>query len=161
MKTKERTDMIITQELTTKIEGIRERKADNIFLFLDSSFSRLSLVKSYTGEVPLKTGELKLFHQEVLAYLDQMPLEFRGADFFFYYPRPLFITGIGLYGERFIKEIRAHEKKAGLAPSPIILYGSPKKEKKERIADKIDLHIDTRKPSAVQQLIYVLNQVGV
>lgn len=152
--------MIITKELNTAIDKIKEYNPNSLFLFQDSSFSRLSIVKSYAGSISLNTGELKKTKNKILAYLDQLPLEFRGQDFAYYYSRPVFITGIGLYGEAFIEDIRNYEAKNKDQHSPIILYGSPRDEKMKRISKFIDFFIDTRKPSAVQQLIYLINQLS-
>ncbi|WP_028974069.1 hypothetical protein [Spirochaeta cellobiosiphila] len=150
---------MITKEFTNFIDTLKEGKPDNIFLLLDSAFSRLSISKSYTGDIPLRTGELKMAYGDVRAFLDHLPLEFRGEDFFFFYPKPVFITGMGLYGEEFINELRQYEAKEGREPSTIILFGSPRIEKTERLSAHIDWHIDIRKTTAIHQLIYLLNHL--
>jgi len=137
---------------------------ESIFVILDSDFARLNIVRKYSGRIPIFSTSIERESYGLICKIDQSEEILSPKDFVRKYTKPLFIMGIGLYGQLFIKDVRIFEKLKMAEEhtnyhSPIIIFGSPREEKLATIHGLFDLYINNTDPSAFLKLDYVISNV--
>lgn len=155
-------DFINNQENINLIKRIRDYSPQNILLIQDSEFSRKNIARTYLSKLNIYTGSIEKDHYSFFCKIDQNNEKFTASDLFKKYKKLVIITGIGLYGEIFIKDIRIFEKILLINEkerTPIIIFGSPKKEKLKRIQGIYDLYIDNTELQAFAKLDWLLNKI--
>jgi len=127
----------------------------DIFLLLDSEFARRNLSRRFSVKVRILSASIEKRNYSFFCRLDSTMEEFTPKEIIDKYSKPMIITGIGLYGEMFIKEIRLLEKIKNIPDekrTPIVIFGSPKPEKLEKIRGLFDLFIDNTAENSIENL---------
>jgi len=132
----------------------------DIFLLLDSEFARRNLSRRFSVKVRILSASIEKRNYSFFCRLDSTMEEFTPKELIDKYSKPMIITGIGLYGEMFIKEVRLLEKIKNIPDeqrTPIVIFGSPKPEKLAKINGLYDLFIDNTAENSIENLERLIN----
>lgn len=141
---------------------IKEYKPEDILVILDSEFTRKNISRQFSTKLHLWSATIEKKGYSFYCQIDSTAENYLARDIIKNLKKPLIITGIGLYGEVFIKELRMYEKISKIENTnrvPIIIYGSPKNEKLEKLNAFYDLYINNTTPASLRQLEWLINNV--
>ncbi len=137
------------------LNQIKEYRPENFMIIQDSEFTRKSVERRYKGRFNIFSCGIEKRNYSFICKFDQTGEEYNAKEILKKIKKPLIITGLGLYGELFIKELRMYEKIEGVPLEkriPIVIFGSPKIEKIEKIRNLIDFYIDNLDIEALKKL---------
>ncbi|HNZ25914.1 MAG TPA: hypothetical protein PK385_04290 [Spirochaetota bacterium] len=127
----------------------------DIFLLLDSEFARRNLSRKFSVKARVLSASIEKRNYSFFCKLDSTMEEVAPKELIGNYSKPMIITGMGLYGEMFIKEIRLLEKIKNIPDerrAPIVIFGSPRPEKLDKIRGLFDLFIDNTVENSIEVL---------
>lgn len=150
------------EENKRSLSHIKEYSPENFIVIQDSEFTRKNIERRYKGRVNIFSCSIEKLNYSFICKVDQTFEEYSAKDIIKKIRKPMIITGLGLYGELFIKELRMFEKIDNIGENnriPIIIYGSPRHEKIDKIKKLIDLYIENIEPEALLKLDAVFSLV--
>ncbi len=151
---------LATEKCKKFLEYFESYKPENFFVIQDSELARKSIERRYKGRFSVFSCEIQKSEYSFFCSIDQTLEKYSAKDIVKKTTKPLIITGLGLYGEMFIKEIRMFEKVDNTQDKgriPIVIYGSPKEEKIEKLQNLIDLYINNLDVDAFLKLDIVFS----
>ncbi|HOV15472.1 MAG TPA: hypothetical protein PK771_14390 [Spirochaetota bacterium] len=155
-------DFLADEDVRRVLNYITQYKPENFLVIQDSEFTRKSIERRYKGRFNIFSCGIEKSDYSFFCRVDQTYEEYTARDIIKKIKNPLIITGLGLYGELFIKELRMFEKIDNNPENqriPVVIYGSPKKEKIEKLKNLIDLYIENLEPDALLKLDAVFSVV--
>lgn len=141
------------------LKRVLNYQSKSVVFLLDSKTIRKRFVKKFSTFMPVYSGVAYKEGYTFFIEIDDEHSLYTAGDIRKNFPKPLLITGLGLYGEEIIKEYRIYEKIKGLDSAPIILYGSPKESKLERISKFIDYFFDISEPENINEFYKIINTI--
>jgi hypothetical protein len=142
---------------------LKNYKPENSFIIQDSEFTRKNITRRYSVRLNIWSCSVEKVNYSISCKIDQTGNKYTPKELLNSFKKPFLITGIGLYGEMFIKELRLYEKIINTNPenrTPIIIFGSPKKEKLERIKNFYDILIDNTESNSLRKLDWIFSLVA-
>ena len=82
---------------------LKNYKPKVFFIFLDSEVARKGISRKYSARIPFFSGSIEKRGLSIFCRLDSDEQEYTVEELLNKYNKSLIITGIGLYGEIFIK----------------------------------------------------------
>ena len=141
---------------------VSDYKPETFIVIQDSEFTRKSIARRYKGRFNISSCNIEKVNYSFVCRFDQTNEVYQPKELIKKIKKPLIITGLGLYGEIFIKEIRLFEKINNVPENsriPIIIYGSPKQEKLDRISNLFDIFIDNTTTDSLMKLDLTFSMV--
>jgi hypothetical protein len=142
---------------------LKSYKPENTFIIQDSEFTRKNIARRYSARFNIFTASIEKEGYSIVCKIDQTNEYYSPKNIINRFNKPLLITGIGLYGEMFIKEFRVLEKITYISSekaAPIIVYGSPKYEKLDKIRNLFNLFIDSTDAMAIRKLDWIFSIIA-
>lgn len=160
--TYELADFINDKKNIESFNKIKNYHPENFLIIQDSEFTRKNIARIYLSRLHIYTASIEKNNYSFLCRLDLTGESFSAQEIIKKFNKLLIITGIGLYGEIFIKDIRMFEKIAGIKEEnriPLIIFGSPKEEKLKKIEGLYDLYINNIEPDHFSKFNWLVNNV--
>ncbi|HOJ63546.1 MAG TPA: hypothetical protein PLE45_03895 [Spirochaetota bacterium] len=155
-------DFINNKKNIEAFERIKKYSPHVFLIIQDSEFTRKNLARIYLSKLNIYTASIEKDNYSFFCKLDLNGEKFSAKDIIKKYKKLLIITGIGLYGETFIKDIRMFEKIMKISGNdriPIIIFGSPKEEKLKRIEGLYDFYINNTEDDWLSKFDWVVNNI--
>ena len=142
---------------------LKNYQPENSFIIQDSEFTRKNIARRYSLKFNIFSSSIEKSGYSIVCKIDLTGDSFTAKELLKKYNKPLVITGMGLYGEMFIKELRLYEKIQNISnekKSPVIIYGSPGMDKLNRIKNLYDLFIDNTENNSVKKLDWIFSLIA-
>ncbi len=155
-------DFINNPDNITIFKRIINYHPENVLLIQDSEFARKNIARLYLSKLNIYTASIEKDYYSFFCRFDSNNEKFTAKELLKKYKKLAIITGIGLYGEIFIKDIRIFEKISNVLEKdfiPIIIFGSPKEEKIKKIAGLYDIYINNTELESLSKLDWLINNV--
>jgi len=158
---KEFNEFINNRSIVDQVDKIVQYRPEAILILLDSEFTRRTIYYKYSHMMPFLSGSLEKNSYSIVCSIDQTDDNYGARELLQKYNKPLLITGIGLYGQMFIRDVRMFERVTGpeVDRCPIVLMGSPRPEKIESLQGQYDLIINNLCDDVFLKLDWILAKV--
>jgi hypothetical protein len=156
-------EFINDDKIKNFINYLKNYQPENSFIIQDSEFTRRNIARRYSANFNIYSSSIEKKGYSLVCKNDLTAEYFTAKELLKHFSKPLIITGMGLYGEMFIKELRLYEKILNIPAdkkAPIIIYGSPGQEKLEKIKNLYDLYIDNTDIVSVKKLDWIFSLIA-